>query len=563
MRDVRITGLQAAAYAVSFLVLLLTVILAQQDVASITALFFYIQDEFVGILLIVALPAAVLMKPRLRLPDRLPSSLQIGLFAAVLAGVLWLGTYAIMLNYPLTRDEHMVVFDMAIFRSGRLAQPLDPAWSGYVKALVPTFLLDVPDNQLLVSAYLPMNAAIRAGFSLLADPALMNPVFTALGLVLIYRLAHRLFPDSTGAVWTVLLGYLLSAQILVNAMTDYAMTGHLLLNLLWMTLFLDGRKLAYVGAIAVAFVAIGYHQVIFHPLFAAPFILGLALDRRWRAFLAFCVAYAAAGLFWMSYPYLVPSLGGIPAASGSVAGAGNFIQDRIAPLILHRDPFTLQKTLFNLLRTFTWAPLFIGPLLILALPAVRSRKGIAPQLASGVALTFVAMIIVLPNQGHGWGYRYLHPVMANLLLLAGYGYRCAGTQQKEAIDRMVVVLGASTLALSMPFLLWSTYAFVQPYARLTDLISRQTADFVIVDTSPPSAAIDQARNVATLANRPLVFSSRSLTASQVAQLCRRGTVALVGNGEFARAGFAWREAGRPDAEGFPRSSGKNCLRPIM
>ena len=69
-----------------------------------------------------------------------------------LALVLWAGTYALMYNYPLTRDEHMVVFDMQIFESGRLAKPLAPEWRPYAEVLVPAFLLDVLGNALLVSA---------------------------------------------------------------------------------------------------------------------------------------------------------------------------------------------------------------------------------------------------------------------------------------------------------------------------------------------------------------------------------------------------------------------------
>jgi hypothetical protein len=32
------------------------------------------------------------------------------------------------------------------------------------------------------------------------------------------------------------------------------------------------------------------------------------------------------------------------------------------------------------------------------------------------------MFILLPYQGHGWGYRYLHGLIGSLSLLAGYGW---------------------------------------------------------------------------------------------------------------------------------------------
>jgi hypothetical protein len=531
---------------------------------SISALFFRIQDRYLAIGIIAIMFWALAWKPNLSLPRRMPTPMQIGFAAALLAGVLWLGTYAIMFNYPVTRDELMVDFDMGIFRTGKLAEPLPGYWAGYAKALVPNFLLDVPANQLLVSGYGPMNALTRTVFSLLFDPALMNPLLAALGFFLIYRVARRLFPDSSGAVWTVLFGYALSAQIFTNAMTDYPMTGHLTFNLLWLALYLNGRRVALAAAMAVGFVAIGFHQIIFHPLFAAPFILDFALKRQWRPFLAFLAVYAGALLFWMSYPHLVISMNGVSIESGSAAGLSGFIQARVIPLLSNADPGTLHNLFFNVLRFLMWAPMFLGPFLFLALPAVRRGEGIAPHLACGAAVTLAAMIILLPNQGHGWGYRYLHPIMGNILLLSGYGYRRAALNEKEAADRLVVLLGGATVLIAIPFLLWTTRSFIEPYVKLTDLIHRQHSEFVIVDTYWPSAAIDQVRNSAALNNRPLTFSSKDLLDSQVLKLCERGSITLVTRKEFALVDFAPNLPYSPSLDALElQLSGRNCVRPLL
>jgi hypothetical protein len=73
-------------------------------------------------------------------------------------------------NYALTRDEHMVLFDMAVFREGRLAAPLAQQWREFTQALVPAFLLDLPGNAALVSAYMPANAACGPASRCLAIP---------------------------------------------------------------------------------------------------------------------------------------------------------------------------------------------------------------------------------------------------------------------------------------------------------------------------------------------------------------------------------------------------------
>ena len=72
-----------------------------------------------------------------------------------------------------------------------------------------------------------------------------------------------------------------SAQFLIAAMTPYAVTTHLCLNLVWLWLFLRDRWWGHLAAVLVAFVASGLHQVAFHPLFAAPFVFSLLFTRRW------------------------------------------------------------------------------------------------------------------------------------------------------------------------------------------------------------------------------------------------------------------------------------------
>src|SRR5208282_587380 len=118
-----------------------------------------------------------------------------------------------------------------------------------------------------------------------------------------------------------------SSQFLITAMTPYAMTAHLTVNLVWLWLFLRGGRLGHAGAIAVAFLACGLHQLIFHPLFAAPFILQLWLERRYRAALFYTLAYALIGAFWIAYPTIALGLmvGAAPAAGAvqaTAAGAG-------------------------------------------------------------------------------------------------------------------------------------------------------------------------------------------------------------------------------------------------
>jgi hypothetical protein len=496
--------------------------------------YFRTQDLLATIIILPIIAVAAVWCPRVRLSDQLPSTFSVLLVSGFLALALWFGTYAVMLDYPLTRDEHMAIFDARIFATGQLALPLNAQWQEFSRAVVPDFLLEVPDNSLLVSAYLPGNAMLRAGFATIADPALINPLLWAIGLLALFDIARKLFEDALVAVWIVLATYLLSAQVLVAAMTSYAMTGHLTLNLLWLALFLRGKWWQHALVLGIGVYALGLHQLTYHPLFAAPFILMLLIQRRWALFAVYSLVYAAAGLFWLSYPSIVLSTFDIEATSGTGAGILGYLQGiwtKIAAIELSQAGIME----FNLLRFMVWMPIFLLPLVVLAWPNIRRADSIAFALFLGIVLMLLMRTVLLPYQGHGWGYRSLHGLIGNFALLAGYGYLHWAKADRARADGTVALLGGATALVVLPFLLWSAHQFVAPYARLSAAIENQPTDFVIIDTETSLAAIDQVRNRANLTNRPLVLSSLHLDDAKLADLCARGSVTWADGSDIAEA----------------------------
>jgi hypothetical protein len=445
--------------------------------------------------------------------------------AAAAALLLWAGTYVLFDNYPLTRDEHMVVFDAAVFRSGRLAAPLPPEWRAYAVALTPDFLLRLSGNAAWVSSYMPVNAMMRTLFGTIADPALMNPLLAAGGAVATFDCARRLFPKSPGAQAVALLMVATSAQVLVTAMTPYAMTGHLALNMVWLSLYLRGTRASHAGAIAIGFLAIGLHQVIFHPLFALPFIDHLRRQGQWRIAAAYCASYAAFGLFWISYPHLVALSAGVQSATGTSAGGTAFIAERVLPLLLNRNHQTVQLMIANIVRFVTWENLALLPLMALSLGAIRRNEGIARPLAYGIVLTILAMAFLLPFQGHGWGYRYLHGLIGNCALLAAWGWR--DHSSREEVRAFVRTASLATVFGSLPFLVWQSVAFARPYARTDQMIARIDADMVVINADYSDFRIDQVRNLPDLTNRPIRLASHMLTPADIRALCSRGRIAFV------------------------------------
>lgn len=560
-------GLKAHLVISSLLIMILSLLFFINIDPHLTPYEFVYQDRYVAVSLFFAMILAIYYPRYAAIPGCLPSPWLEAIMAFCLVAIVWAGTYAVMGDYPWTLDEVMARLDADIIRRGHLALHTPPEWRAYVKALFPYFLLDTPHHDIIVSTYLPVNAALRAAAGWVGASALVSPLLTGVGLILLGRLAGREFPQCPQAVIVVMAGYCLSPQILVSGMTSYAMTAHLTMNLAWLTLFRRGDRVGLAGALLIGFLATGLHQIAFHPLFALPFILTLANRQDWRKFLVYLLAYGGILLFWMDYQHMVVLWEGVSLPSGSsgaTTGGWGFLTSRIVPLVVNRDPYTLALMDKNLLRALCWNAAFLLPFAMMAWPAIRRGEGMARPLAGGIALTLAVVALVLPDQGHGWGYRYVQGVLGNALLLAGHGYWLSARREPLAADRAVWCLGGFTLVFAIPFLLGAARSFITPAMRLSALIERQQVDFVILDTMRPSTAIKQVRNRPDLSNRPLVFSSYDLGADQVAELCRRGTVALVDRAAQQSVGFSpWLPRRSPDFEALTASlRGKACLEPV-
>lgn len=506
------------------------------SVDGLARLYFVQQDRVVALLAMALIVAFAFGRLPTWAPVLTLTGRRVAVLAVVLALLLWLGTYALFGNYPLTRDEHMVGFDMAVLEQGQLAAPLAPEWRAYATAMLPDFGLDLPGDAAWVSAYMPGNAALRLAFSQIADPALMNPMLAAAGAGALFDVARRLFPDDRGAQAAAVLLYFSSAQMLATAMTPYAMTGHLALNLVWLALFLRGGWAGHGGAMLIGAVAVGLHQVIFHPLFVAPFMLLLLRRGAWRTTACYVVVYGAIGLFWVSYPALVAASAGLEG-SRAAAGAGGFFAERVLPLLANRNPDMLALTGYNVLRFFTWQNLALLPLLVLARPAMRQPASVAEALALGLVLTLVMMAVLLPYQGHGWGYRYLHGLIGSAALLGAYGWQRLEGDQAGA-GRQVLACGtALTIVIALPFLTGRVHGFVEPHHRVDAALEAIDADLVIVNAGARPFIVDAVRNQPDLSNRPLRLSSNHLDVAAVQALCRRGRTAFFGIAELRALGI--------------------------
>ena len=530
------SALLGSGVALAALAALAVAVLRTDD--SLTTYFLGRDVQAAGALALVLVAATLPLPAALGLWSRLQDRPRVAAAVlAVLAGAIALaGTVMVFGATPVAYDEVMAVFDAEIFRSGHLLAPVPAEWRSYVPALVPHFVLPVPGNAAWVSAYLPVGALLRAAVDALAHPIATGPLLAGLAVCALVGIGRRLWPERPDAAIVATLLLVTAPQVLFNAMTAFATTAHLALNLTWLWLFLRGGRPGHCGAALTGFLACGLHQVVFHPLFVAPFLLGLILRRRWALVAFYGLVYAVSCAVWVSYFQIVVSTAS--AAPEATAAAGGRHVLAIAAALLHDFQWTgLDLMAKNLLRFAVWQNPILLPLVALAWPAVRRGEGLARPLAAGIGLTVLAMFVLMPYQGHGWGYRYLHGLIGNACLLAAYGWVRAVPRSGAPARGALGFTCAATLLLVVPGRAMEIHGFVAPYTAAVGAIRAADADLVIVDEGAMAFASDLARNAPDLGNRPKVLLLSKLDAAARTQLCGRGTIALFGPEEGRRLGI--------------------------
>lgn len=439
---------------------------------------------------------------------------------ACFAGHGWL-----LSGYDLSRDEQMASFDAAVFSSGHFFQPLPLLWRDHADALNTLFMYPAEHRAGWISTYLPMNAALRAVASLLGDPALAGPVMVLAGALALWACARRIWPEDRETAAVASLLYLGSGQVLFAGMTSYAMPAHLALNLIWLWLYLNRRWWSDAMAVAIGFVAMGLHQPIVHPMFAGPLLYLTLRERNWQRAGFFALGYALAGAFWLWWPSWVWHL--VQASPAAPRPDGVDFLSRLIMVLSESDyAKALPLMTLNLLRFFAWQHVLLLPLLVLGLNAMRSDP-LARSLAAGLFLTASVMIIILPDQGHGFGYRYFHGLIGNAILIAAYGWK--RLTEAQAVWRGILLM-ATTLGLLiiLPMQSWMAYHQYAPYARLDARIGASSAQYVVIGTFDAPYAKDLVYNSPKLDRRPIRLLRELVNPALAAKICAsHARVALI------------------------------------
>jgi hypothetical protein len=464
-----------------------------------------------------------------------PFDLVVPIFAAAL--VVAFGTRYVAGYTPVSHDEIMAMFDAAIIASGKLLAPIPPEWRSLSWALEPVFRLPVPGDAAWASTYLPGNAAIRGLLGKVFDAAIVNAILVATALFALLGVARRLWPGRRDVVLIAVVLAATSSQVLFMGMTPYAATTHLALNLIWLWLYLRNTTFSHVAAISVGFLATGLHQLIFHPLFAAPFVLQMLFDRRWKLGALYVSSYTAIGVFWIVYWQLLLVGHGFAGEAANSMGISFFV-DRVAHMLADFSVSGPETMLQNLLRFAAWQHPLMLVLLVPGMVLGWRAGGILRSLAAGIMLTLVAMFILLPYQDIGWGYRYVHGLIGNAALLAAFGWRALTLKSEPSeCNRAWGAMGATTtiaLLLLLPIHALQMHGYLSPYTRANAAIANSQSDAVVIETISIYHGIELVRNDPYLRNRPLTFDIGLLNEALIRDLCSRMSVRVFDGNQMER-----------------------------
>jgi hypothetical protein len=158
------------------------------------------------------------------------------------------------------------------------------------------------------------------------------------------------------------------------------------------------------------------------------------------------------------------------------------------------------------------------------------------------------MGILLPWQGHGWGYRYLHPVLGNAVLLAGYGFH--RLENAGLSLRWPMILSSLVALLLLPVHALMAARMAAPFVQIREELASIPADAVIVDSDSVPFGQDVVLNRFDLTNRPKLLIASLVKPQDLPQLCSRSTIAFVDASRLAPLAqlFSTRVARQPSPE---------------
>jgi len=325
--------------------------------------------------------------------------------------------------FPLAMDEYVPLLQARIFAQGSLTFTYPPELLD--RMVIPGFQgqfihVNYETGQ-IASVYWPGLALLMTPFAFLELEWLLNPLLAAVGLWIIGDLAYQASRQPQARGWAILAA-LACPQYIINAMSYYSMTATLTFNLLYLWLLLKRDRRSTLLAGLVGAFALVMHNPIPHSLFAMPCIVWLLSSRsRYTQLILLAIGYIPSIplIYFLKFNSIQDS---IPYDNVS------FIE---AWLQQAKNVFIFPDINMVIIRAYALCKMVIwtAPGLILLLFFVRPITLIQRILLCGLVFSFVFHLFIPYDQGHGWGYRYIHAewglvaIGAGIFAVSGYTFQ--------------------------------------------------------------------------------------------------------------------------------------------
>lgn len=499
-----------------------------RGISGIPAYYFYAQD---AVLLLVSAAALLLLSGRPLVPHRaitLPGA-TVAALIGLAALFAYAGTWVVMLRYPMSRDESLAQFAAEYLQRGQLGRPIPAGLQDVSRALMPVWSDRWMRSGHWVSNYLPINSALRALAGMIGDTWLAGPLLLATGLAALWSSARRIWPETTEPAAVTLILALSSTQLLITAMTPYAMTAQFGLHALWLACFLRGGRWGYGLAIAIGVLASGLHQFHFHLMFVSGFIVWAWLAKRRAVALCYVAACVGYHLIW-HYGFMHLMTGALGPASSHAPAANSWI-------IQHLQRLRELEPLSSLARFAAWQNVLLLPLAVLGVVRIRLKGDGPPPIALALQLSCLFGLATMVYQGFGYGYRYLHALLPCFLLLAAGGWVRLTHDQGDRMPRhMLGIATGVALFVTLPFAIWQSHALLRPYAHAFRMARAAPADVVLVDSRGGGFLQDIIRIDGAI-SRPLLMDLAYVPVPTLRRLCAERRVMLFDGHQAAAVGI--------------------------
>lgn len=427
----------------------------------------------------------------------LATAAAVGLFAGV-------GSHFFLHDLPVSADEYNAIFQAKIFAAGRVTASIPSAWQPFGPALTPVWVTYYPDVHGWRSGYLPVYAAIRTLFGFIGIGRLTNPILGALTILVLAAVGRLLWPGRPQRSALSVLFLVTSTQFLFMSMTWYSMPAHLLLNIVWLWLYLRDDRLSLALLPLVGVLALGLHNPFPHALFVAPFLIRM-LRRRRFAWLGYAAAVYGAGcivwLSWMRHSYSYQSGGGL-VSRFALPGA-----------------WELRIQVSQLSLILSWQAPIVAIAALVALFLWRRLGDTERDLTAGMILTAGFFFLFPDSQAHGWGDRYFYGALGNLVILAAIGADLSAEGLGQIrIGRIIAASTLVALLVQLPLRAIQVERFVRPFARATEYVATRPEPVVVVYTDSSYYGQDLVRNDPFLRNSPKILAAGALGDSGMRRL---------------------------------------------